>query len=208
MDSVHQHLATEHGAVLNAPSFQEHDAEVGAITTFPGGLKENGGIFCHANTWPVVAECLLGRADEAFRLFQAFLPAEKNDSADIYSMEPYAYAQFITGKDHPYKFGRARNSWLTGTATWAFVALSQYILGVRADYDALIVDPRVPSSWKSFSVTRRFRGATYEISISGSGALAQASLDGKALGVESDGSLRLPVLREGSIGKVSVVCGG
>ncbi|HEY6725182.1 MAG TPA: glycosyl transferase, partial [Polyangiaceae bacterium] len=158
-------LATEHGAVLNYPAYTEHDAEVGAITCFPKGLKENAGIFCHANTWAVVAEALLGRGDQAYALYRAFLPAAKNDTADHYSMEPYVYSQFIVGKEHPFHFGRARNSWLTGTATWGFVAVSQYILGVRASYDGLIIDPAIPSDWEGFEVTRVFRGATYRISV-------------------------------------------
>jgi len=165
MDSLHKHLATEHGCVKNAPAFREHDAEIGAITSFPPGLKENAGIFCHANTWTVVAEGMLGRGDHAFRLYRAFLPAAKNDSAEVYTMEPYVYSQFITGRDHPYKFGRARNSWLTGAATWGFVAISQYVLGVRADYDGLIIDPAIPAEWDGYEVTRQFRGATYRIRV-------------------------------------------
>lgn len=199
MDSVHEHLATEHGAVLNAPSYVEHDAEVGAITTFPGGLKENGGIFCHANTWPVIAETMLGRGDRAYELFRAFLPAAKNDSAELYSMEPYAYAQFITGKDHPYKFGRARNSWLTGTATWAYVALTQHILGIRPDYTGLLVDPQVPSSWSQYSVTRRYRGASYKINVSGTGQISKVTIDGRETQVPKQGEpVRLPLAQAGS----------
>ncbi len=207
MDSVHELLATEHGAVLNAPSFIDHDAEVGAITTFPGGLKENGGIFCHANTWPVIAEAMLGRSDRAFELFRAFLPSAKNENAEIYSMEPYAYAQFITGKDHPSHFGRARNSWLTGTATWAFVALSQYLLGVRADYDGLVLDPRVPSAWSSFKVTRIFRGATYRILVEGAGEIREASVNGKPLNVTLGQRLVLPVHASGEEVHVHLLCG-
>src|SRR5690606_26715409 len=206
MDAVHQHLATPHGAVLNAPSYVDHDAEVGAITTFPGGLKENGGIFCHANTWPVIAEAMLGRGDRAVQLFRAFLPSAKNDTADVYSMEPYAYAQFITGKDHPYKFGRARNSWLTGTATWAFVALTQYILGIRADYDGLIVDPAIPQSWPGFSATRRFRGATYRIHVQGSGEITEASVGGVPLSVTPGKPVVIPFAEAGKVVEVRLSC--
>jgi len=198
MNSVHTKLATEHGAVLNAPCYVEHDAEVGAITTFPPGLKENGGIFCHANTWPVVAEAMLGRGDQAYELYKAFLPAAKNDSADKYSMEPYAYAQFITGKEHPYHFGRARNSWLTGTASWAYVALTQYILGVRADYDALIVDPVLPSAWGQAEVTRVFRGATYHIHITGSGKPVRCKVNGSELKLTAERGARIPIAPVGS----------
>lgn len=207
MDSVHDHLATQHGAVLNAPSYVDHDAEVGAITTFPGGLKENGGIFCHANTWPVIAETMLQRGDRAVELFRAFLPAAKNDTADVYSMEPYAYAQFITGKDHPYRFGRARNSWLTGTATWAFVALSQHILGVRAGYEGLIVDPQIPKDWPGFTVRRAFRGATYEIRVEGSGPVRKAYAAGEEIAVDGNSPLTVPAAQPGSQVEVRLVCG-
>lgn len=206
MDSVHERLATPHGAVLNAPCYTEHDAEIGAITTFPAGLKENGGIFCHANTWPVIAEALLGRGDEAFRLYQAFLPSAKNDTADRYTMEPYAYAQFITGSEHPYHFGRARNSWLTGTASWAYVALTQYILGVRADYDALVVCPALPSSWNGAKVTREFRGATYLITIEGRGQPKTAYVDGQEVPAGVDG-VRVPIAPSGTEVSVRLVLG-
>jgi len=123
-------------------------------------------------------------------------------------MEPYAYAQFITGKDHPYKFGRARNSWLTGTATWAFVALSQYILGVRPDYNGLIVDPQVPSTWSEYQVTRRFRGATYRIEVVGSGKITQVLVDGEPLPVPSGGKkLHLPIAAPGSTVQVRILRG-
>src|SRR5262249_38675251 len=158
--SLKEQLATEHGIVINYPAYREHDAEIGAVTSFPPGLKENGGIFCHANTWAVVAEALLGRGDRAFELYRSFLPAAKNDDADRYTMGPYVYSQFITGKEHPL-FGRARNSWLTGTASWGFVSVSQYILGVRAEYDGLVLSPAIPSQWDEYEVMREFRGATY-----------------------------------------------
>jgi N,N'-diacetylchitobiose phosphorylase len=196
MDSLKEHLSTEHGIVINAPAFREHDPEVGAVTSFPPGLKENAGIFCHANTWTVVAEGLLGRGDRAFELYRSFLPAAKNDNADLYTMEPYVYSQFITGKEHPYHFGRARNSWLTGTASWAFVALTQYILGVRVDYDGLVLSPAIPSSWDGFEVKRQYRGATYEIKVENpngvSSGIKRLTVDGKA--VEGN---RIPIAKKG-----------
>ena len=206
MDSLHKHLATEHGVVKNWPAFRDHDAEIGAITSFPPGLKENAGIFCHANTWAVVAEGMLGRGDHAMRLYRAFLPAAKNDAADVYTMEPYVYSQFITGKEHPSKFGRARNSWLTGTASWAFVAISQYILGVRADYDGLAISPAIPSEWDGFEVTRRFRGATYRIKVKNPkhvcAGVRRMKVDGKWI----DGNI-VPPAPEGATVKAEVVLG-
>lgn len=165
MDSLNKYLATEHGIVKNYPAYSEHDAEVGAITTFPAGLKENAGIFCHANTWAVIAEAMLGRGDRAFEYYLSFLPAAKNENADLYTMEPYVYSQFITGKEHDQHFGRARNSWLTGTASWGFVSISQYILGVRAEFDGLVIDPCVPKEWKEYEVTREYRGKTFNITV-------------------------------------------
>jgi N,N'-diacetylchitobiose phosphorylase len=185
MDSLHKHLATEHGIVINAPAYLKVDLEIGAITGYPPGLKENGGIFCHANTWAVVAEGILGRGRKAMDLYLSFLPAAKNEGAEVYTMEPYVYSQFITGKDHPYKFGRARNSWLTGTASWAFIAISQYMLGVRPDYDGLMVSPTIPAEWDGFKVTRKFRGATYEIEIRNpnhvESGVASMSVDGQRI---------------------------
>lgn len=165
MDSLHRYLATEHGIVKNYPAFREYDQEIGYITAYPAGLKENAAIFCHANTWAVIAEAMLGRGDRAYQYYLSFLPAAKNDQADLYTMEPYVYSQFITGKEHPYHFGRARNSWLTGTASWSFVAVTQYILGIRADYDGLVVDPCIPSEWEGFKVCRVFRGKICNISV-------------------------------------------
>jgi N,N'-diacetylchitobiose phosphorylase len=192
MDSLNKFLATEHGIVKNYPAYREHDAEVGAITTFPAGLKENGGIFCHANTWAVIAEAVLGRGDRAFDYYMSFLPAAKNDKAELYTMEPYVYSQFITGKEHPYHFGRARNSWLTGTASWSYVAISQYILGVRADYDGLIIDPCIPCSWKEYEVTRMFRGCELKIKVLNPKGKSKGVKKIKLNGREIDGN-KVPV---------------
>lgn len=206
MDSLHKHLATEHGIVINAPAYLKLDFEVGAVTSFPPGLKENGGIFCHANTWAVVAEGILGRGNKAMDLYLSFLPAAKNDTADVYSMEPYVYSQFITGIDHPNRFGRARNSWLTGTASWGFVSVSQYILGVRPDYDGLIVSPAIPKEWDGFKVKRVFRGATYEIEVKNpnhvESGVKSLIVDGKAI----EGNL-VPTAPSGTTVKVEVTLG-
>ena len=165
MDSVNEFLATEHGLMLNYPAFVDPDNEIGAATTFPPGLKENASIFCNTNAWAVIAEAMLGRGDRAFKYYLSYLPAARNDRADLYRSEPYVYSQFITGKDHPYYFGRAYNSWLTGTASWSFVALSQYILGIRPSYDGLIIDPCIPSSFREYTVKRVFRGKWFDIRV-------------------------------------------
>jgi len=206
MDSLHKHLATEHGVVKNHPAYREHDPQVGAITCFPPGLKENAGIFCHSNTWAVVAECMLGRGDHAFRLYRSFLPAAKNDIAEVYTMEPYVYSQFITGKEHPHKFGRARNSWLTGTASWGFVAVSQYILGVRADYDGLIIDPAIPAQWDGFELTRVYRGATYRIKVRNPHHVCSGVKSMKVDGKRIEGNV-VPAAPPGETVNVRVVLG-
>jgi len=152
MDSVKKLLATKYGIVLNYPAYTKYDPTLGAITLFPPGLKENGAIFCHPNPWAMIAETILGRGDQALEYYKAILPAAKNSIADKHKTEPYVYAQMIAGKESV-KFGEAKNSWLTGTAAWNFIAISQYILGVRADYNGLTVDPCIPKKWKGFKVT-------------------------------------------------------
>jgi cellobiose phosphorylase len=164
MDSVKKLMATEHGIVLNYPSYNKYDPTLGAITLFPPGLKENGAIFCHPNPWAMIAETMLGRGDQAMEYYKAILPAARNRIADTHRTEPYVYAQMIAGKESP-KFGQAKNSWLTGTASWNFIAISQYILGIRADFDGLVVDPCIPKKWKTYKIVRKFRGAEYRITV-------------------------------------------
>ena len=125
---------------------------------------------------------------------------------EVWTMEPYVYSQFITGKDHPYRFGRARNSWLTGTASWAFVAISQYILGVRADYDGLVVDPTIPSDWPGYEVTRAFRGATYRIRVTNPEGLCHGVRSLTVDGQPVEGAT-LPVAPPGKTVDVDVVLG-
>jgi N,N'-diacetylchitobiose phosphorylase len=206
MDSLKEYLATEHGIVKNFPAYREPDTEIGAITSFPPGLKENAGIFCHANTWAVVAECMLGRGDRAFEFYLSFLPAAKNDNADLYTMEPYVYSQFITGKEHPYKFGRARNSWLTGTASWSFVAISQYILGIRASYDGLVIDPCIPHEWDGFKATRQFRGKRFDIEVKNPDRICKGVASLTVNGQKFEGCL-IPHGVMKDVNKVEVVLG-
>ncbi len=165
MDSVARHLATKKGIVLFAPGYSRYHPELGYVSVFPPGLKENAAIFCHTNPWAMIAECMLGRGDRAFDYYKAILPSASNGSADKRGTEPYVYAQMIAGRQHR-DFGQAKNSWLTGTASWNFVAISQHILGVRPELEGLRIDPCIPHGWKGFSVTRIFRGDTYRITIS------------------------------------------
>jgi len=137
---------------------------LGGVSTFPPGLKENGGIFSHANPWAVIAETKLGRADIAMKYYKQLLPTTKDKIQEIHRAEPYIYAQAIASREHR-DFGFARNSWLTGAASWNYVAATQYILGIRPTYKGLMVDPCVPKDWNQYEVTREFRGAVYHITV-------------------------------------------
>ncbi|MBI5699346.1 glycosyl transferase [Candidatus Saganbacteria bacterium] len=164
MDSVYQKLFTRHGIKLLTPAFTRFYPELGEISTYPPGLKENASIFCHPNPWAMIAECVLGRGERAYDYYRAILPLAHNDQAEVRKTEPYVYCQMVAGPDHP-DFGEGKNSWLTGSAAWALVAASQWILGIRPEYDGLLIDPCVPRKWKQFKVKRVFRGSTYIINI-------------------------------------------
>ncbi len=160
-----ERLFTPDGIVLHQPAYRHYHSELGEITSYPPGYKENAGIFCHANTWIHLAWCLLGDGDRAFDYYLSICPSAKEDHIDMYRSEPYVYAQMIAGRDAATP-GEAKNSWLTGTAAWTFVTLSQGILGIKPDHDGLRIDPCIPRSWKSFHVRRRFRDVAYEITVS------------------------------------------
>jgi len=169
LDAVDELLGTPHGLVLQYPAYTTYQVELGEVSTYPPGYKENGGIFCHNNPWVIIAETVVGRGDKAFDYYKRITPAYREDISDVHKLEPYVYAQMIAGKQAP-RAGEAKNSWLTGTAAWNFVAVSQYLLGVRPDYDGLVVDPQIGPDVPSFTVTRVARGATYEITVTNSGA--------------------------------------
>ena len=165
MDSVQTRLATEHGVALCAPAHTKEVPGVGlSLLVFPVGHKENGGIFCHANSWTIVAEGILGRGDRAYDYYRSYLPARYNDSADVHQVEPYVYCQFTHGPESP-RFGQARNPWLTGTASWSYIGVTQYILGLRPELDGLRIDPCLPEGWGGFQVTRQFRGKSLTINV-------------------------------------------
>ena len=162
LDSVKKYLDFEHGIVLNNPAYTSYFPEYGEISSYPPGYKENAGVFCHNNPWIIIAETILGRGDCAWEYFRKICPSYTEEFSELHKVEPYVYAQMIAGKDSP-KPGEAKNSWLTGTAAWSFYTVSQYILGVRPDYDGLIIDPCIPPQWTHFRITRKFRDATYHI---------------------------------------------
>lgn len=163
-DSVREYLVTELGIIINYPAADFFDPERKGYIPFPPGSRENGGIFFHANTWAIIAETMLGRNDYAFEYYRNMLPGRRNDIADLCRVEPYVYCQNMLGKEHP-RFGAGYNSWLSGTAAWIFFAASQYIMGIRPDYDGLIIDPCIPSEWEYADVERVFRGVRFNISI-------------------------------------------
>jgi cellobiose phosphorylase len=169
LDSAGELLGTPHGLVLQHPAYTTYHLEMGEVTTYPPGYKENGGIFCHNNPWVVIAETVVGRGDRAFDYYKRITPAYREEISDVHRLEPYVYAQMIAGKE-AVRHGEAKNSWLTGTAAWTFVAASQYLLGVRPDFDGLVVDPQIGPDIPSFTVARVARGATYVIDVTNSGA--------------------------------------
>ncbi len=168
IDSVKKYLECDYGIVLNYPPYSGYRLELGEISSYPPGYKENAGVFCHNNPWIMIAEANLGNAERAFELYKKIAPAYIEDISDIHRTEPYVYSQMIAGRD-AVRAGEAKNSWLTGTAAWNYVTVSQYLLGIRPDFDGLIIDPCMPESFGSFTVTRKFRGTTYNISVENTG---------------------------------------
>ena len=164
LDSVKERLDCEHGIVLNNPAFTRYFVEYGEISSYPAGYKENAGIFCHNNPWVIIGETVLGRGDYAWDYYRKICPSYTEENSALHKVEPYVYSQMIAGKDAA-KPGEAKNSWLTGTAAWNWYAITQYILGIKPAYNGLQIDPCICSEWKEYTVTRRFRGAEYEITI-------------------------------------------
>jgi cellobiose phosphorylase len=164
MDSVKKHLDTKYGIMLLAPAYSRYHPEIGALTSYAPGLKENASIWSHANAWAILAECMLGRGDQAYEYYKKLAPPTKNRIAEVHGAEPYVYAQTIAGKDHS-NFGAARQSWLTGTAAWMMKVATNWILGMRPQYHGILVDPCIPKDWANFMVTRHFRNAIYEIKV-------------------------------------------
>jgi cellobiose phosphorylase len=164
LNSVGEHLATPHGIVLQQPAFSQYYLHLGEISSYPPGYKENAGIFCHTNPWIMIAETVVGRGDQAFDYYKRINPSAREEISDLHKCEPYVYAQMIAGKDAA-THGEAKNSWLSGTAAWNYVAITQSILGIQPTLDGLQIKPVFPADWKGFSASRKFRGANYEITV-------------------------------------------
>ncbi|MGB7582343.1 MAG: hypothetical protein WBL85_07865 [Sedimentisphaerales bacterium] len=164
MDQVNKQLATDYGLMLCAPPYDNMPvAEIRSIV-FNKGVKENCSIFNHTQGWAVMAETMLGHGDRAFKYFRSYMPASFNDKAEIRGSEPYVYSQYTHSIYSP-RYGASRVPWLTGAASWAYYAATQYILGIRPDYKGLIIDPCIPADWKEFAAVRRFRNKTLNIKV-------------------------------------------
>jgi cellobiose phosphorylase len=205
LDSVKKYLDTPYGIVLNNPAYTKYRIELGEISTYPGGYKENAGIFCHNNPWIIAGETVLGRGDRAFEYYSKIAPAYLEDISEIHRMEPYVYSQMIAGKD-AVRPGEAKNSWLTGTAAWNFAVISQNILGIKPDYNGLMIDPCIPSKMKGFKITRGFRGDVYNIEIKNPDGVCKGvksvTVDGKKI----EGNIIAP-FKDGKEHNVEVIMG-
>ncbi|HYW66293.1 MAG TPA: glycosyl transferase, partial [Candidatus Dormibacteraeota bacterium] len=168
LESTRKMLATEHGIVLQQPAYSKYYLEYGEISSYPPGYKENAGIFCHNNPWVIIGETRVGNGDAAHDYYTRINPSAREEISDVHRCEPYVYAQMIAGRDAP-TYGEAKNSWLTGTAAWNYYAITQWILGIRTSYEGLLIAPVIPKSWRGFKVSRKFRGATYEIEVKRAG---------------------------------------
>ena len=204
LNSIDKYLNTKYGLVLNNPAYTKYYVQYGEISTYPGGYKENAGIFTHNNAWIICAEAYAGRGNKAFEYYSKIAPAFNEEISDLHKTEPYVYGQMIAGKDAS-RFGEGKNSWLTGTAAWNMVAISQYILGVQPDFDGLKVVPSIPSTWDGYTITRKYRGAEYNIKFENpshvESGVKSVTVDGKAI----DGNV-IPAF-DGGVHEVVVVMG-
>ncbi len=205
LDAVEKYLGTKYGLMLNYPAFTKYYVEYGEISTYPAGYKENAGVFCHNNAWIICAEAFMGRGDRAFDYYTRIAPAYTEEYSQIHRLEPYVYAQMVAGKDAR-RFGEAKNSWLTGTASWNFVAISQYILGVKPDHNGLMIDPAIPADWDGYELRREFRGDIFHVEVKNPDhickGVAKMVVDGK----EQSGNI-IPVFGDGKEHYVQVVLG-
>lgn len=164
LNSVKEKLDTKYGVMILQPAYTKYHLELGEISSYPPGYKENAGIFCHNNPWVSIAETVIGRGDRAFEIYQKTCPAYVEEFSEIHRTEPYVYSQMVAGADAKFH-GEAKNSWLTGTAAWTFVNVSQHILGVYPTHKGLSIDPCVPKGFGDFELTRKFREGTYNIKV-------------------------------------------
>ena len=203
MDAVDEYLYTPYGLMLNAPCFTVPDDDIGFVTRVYPGLKENGSIFSHPNPWAWCAEAVLGRGSRAMKFYDALCPAMQNDRIEVRKAEPYSYCQFISGRDHT-TFGEAHHPFMTGSAGWAYYAATQYLLGVRPEFDSLTVDPCIPADWKEFTVDRIWRGAEYRIRVTNPKGVEKGVAEIRLNGETVDS---IPVQAPGSVSEIEVIMG-
>ena len=205
LNSVKKHLDCEYGIVLNSPAFTEYKIEYGEISTYPAGYKENGGIFCHNNPWIMIGETILGRGDNAYDYYTKIAPSFLEDISQLHKVEPYVYCQMIAGKE-AFKPGEAKNSWLSGTASWNFYTITQYILGIKPDYDGLLINPCIPKKWNGFKMKREFRGATYNIEILNPKNISKG-VEKMIVNGEIITTNKVPILEKGKAHEIKVIMG-
>jgi cellobiose phosphorylase len=205
LDSVKERLDSKYGIVLNNPAFTKYYIEYGEISSYPAGYKENAGVFCHNNPWIMIGETVVGNGNRAWDYYKKICPSYLEEISDLHKTEPYVYAQMVAGKD-AFKPGEAKNSWLTGTASWNFYAVTQFMLGIRPEFNGLLIDPCIPTDWRGFKATRKFRGAIYQIEI--------LNPEGKSKGIKEvtiDGlphkSNLIPVFGDGKEHNVKLIMG-
>ncbi|MBU3113196.1 GH36-type glycosyl hydrolase domain-containing protein [Clostridium lacusfryxellense] len=205
LDSVKERLDTKYGIMLLNPPYSKYDINLGEISSYPPGYKENAGIFCHNNPWIMIAETVLGRGDRAFDVYKNIAPAFLEDISEIHRTEPYVYSQMVAGSD-AIRHGEAKNSWLTGTAAWNYFAITQFILGVKPEYDGLSVNPCIPKDWNGFEIERVYRGDTYNIIVKNPEHVCKGvkviTVDGEII----QGDI-LPVFGDGNAHKVVIEMG-
>lgn len=203
MDAVDEYLYTPYGLMLNAPCFTVPDDDIGFVTRVYPGLKENGSIFSHPNPWAWCAEAVLGRGSRAMKFYDALCPAMQNDRIEVRKSEPYSYCQFVSGRDHT-TFGEAHHPFMTGSAGWAYYAATQYLLGVRPEFDSLTVDPCIPADWKEFTLDRIWRGAEYRIRVTNPKGVEKGVAEIRLNGETVDS---IPVQAPGSVSEIEVIMG-
>ena len=205
LDSVKEKLDTKYGIVLLQPPYTKYHLELGEISSYPPGYKENAGIFCHNNPWISIAETTIGRGDRAFQVYSRTCPAYIEDISEIHRTEPYVYSQMIAGKD-AYYFGEAKNSWLTGTAAWTFANVSQYILGVYPTLTGLSINPCVPKTFGDFTMTRKYRNVQYNIKVENPNGVEKGVEKLLVDGVEVEGNV-IPYKEDKSSYDITVIMG-
>jgi cellobiose phosphorylase len=190
LDSVAERLATPHGIMLHQPGYRRYYLHLGEISSYPPGYKENGSIFCHTNPWIMIAETKIGNGARAHDYYLRINPSQREGISEVHRCEPYVYAQMIAGREAP-AYGEAKNSWLTGTAAWNYVAITQWILGIRPEYDGLRLDPCIPPEWEGYRVERSFRGSKYHITVHNPQHVSQGVVRFELDGVSIEGNLMI-----------------